>query len=342
MANKDRDNEIYKQMAESFCEKHNQYPYLKSFMDWLSVEKASRTVYYYLVYTVNFLDEINKQLKDITLDDYTSYAVKQKKYTPSNQIAKYSAIKSFATYAVITNKITNNFMINAPRPKSKEKQETIQKREKGFLTPAEIQMVISNIQNGIRNGRTLKIQGDYILRDMAIVLLFLSTGMRSMALENLDVNDIDLDKGIIIVTDKEDKVNTHFIPDDTKLILKKWIAKRKELLCYAGKMDETALFISNRKERISYGAIKAIVCKYCSTITGKNITPHKLRATYGTMLYNKTHDIEFVRQQMNHSNVATTQKYIRGNKQANKQKAADIMGDIISNRNKTENLFEED
>ena len=80
------------------------------------------------------------------------------------------------------------------------------------------------------------------------------------------------------------------------------------------------------------------VIKY-QNVTGKNITPHKLRATYGTMLYNKTHDIEFVREQMNHSSVVTTQRYIRGNGTSNRQKAADIIGAVIANRKEPEDLF---
>lgn len=342
MANKDRDNAIYENRAETLCKKNQKFPYLEGFMNWLSIKRASRTTYYYLVYVVNFLEKINKDITDINLDDYITYAKKQKEYTSSNQITKYSAIKSFADYLVTTGKINNNFMASAPRPKFKEKQETVKRREKGYLTPAEIQTVITNIQNGIRNGRTLKLQEDYTLRDMAIVLLFLSTGMRSMALENLDVEDLDLENGTVTVTDKEDKVNIHYLPEDTKLILEKWLIKRNYLLILSGKTEETALFISNRKRRISYTAIKAIVCKYCSTITGKRITPHKLRATYGTMLYNNTHDIEFVRQQMNHSNVATTQRYIRGNGTANKKKAANIVGNIIRDRKQPEDLFNKD
>lgn len=342
MANKNRDNEVYENMAMALCQKNQKFSCLVGFMNWLSIERASRTTYYYLVYVVNFLKETNKNIEDLNLDDYITYARSQKKYTASNQIAKYSAIKSFANYLVTTKKTKDNFMALAPRPKFKEKQEAIQKREKGYLTPAEIQSVITNIQNGIRNGRTLKLQEDYTLRDMAIVLLFLSTGMRSMALENLDVNDVDLENGIITVTDKGDKVNVHYLPEDTKLILEKWLIKRNYLLILSGNTEETALFISNRKKRISYTAIKAIVCKYCSTITGKHITPHKLRATYGTMLYNNTHDIEFVRQQMNHANVATTQRYIRGNENANKMKAANIMGNIIGDRKQPEDLFNKD
>lgn len=342
MANKDRDNERYEEMVIELCNKNAQFPYLKGFVySMISEQQSRRTIYYYTVHVVNFLKQTNKSINDITLDDYNAYIIQYKRQTSGSLIVKYSAINKFAQYLFTTNKISNNFMEYAKRPKYTEKQEQVQKREKGFLTPVEIQMVIENIQRGIKNGKFLWMQDDYRSRDMAMVLMFLTTGMRTIALQNLDVSDLNLEEGTVTVTDKEDKVNVHQMPEDTIIVLKKWLIKRKALLKEAHKENETALFISNRKTRISYDAIKDIVCKYCSNITGKHITPHKLRATYGTMLYNKTHDIEFVRKQMNHSNVATTQRYIRGNEKSDRQKAANIMGDILNNRRELENLFEE-
>ena len=92
---------------------------------------------------------------------------------------------------------------------------------------------------------------------------------------------------------------------------------------------------------MSYSSINNVVCKYCSNVTGRQITPHVLRATYGTILYNKTHDIEFVRQQMNHNSIETTKRYIRGNGKENRKKAADIMGGIIDrSTKKSESLFD--
>ena len=63
-------------------------------------------------------------------------------------------------------------------------------------------------------------------------------------------------------------------------------------------------------------------------INGKNITPHKLRATYGTQLYNKTGDIYFVQQCMGHTNPKTTELYVRERKQ-NTKRASDIMDKLI-------------
>ena len=67
--------------------------------------------------------------------------------------------------------------------------------------------------------------------------------------------------------------------------------------------------------------------KYSSNIKGKHITPHKLRATYGTQLYNATGDIYFVQECMGHSNPKTTEIYIRDTKNTTK-KASDIMKNL--------------
>ena len=74
--------------------------------------------------------------------------------------------------------------------------------------------------------------------------------------------------------------------------------------------------------------IYRIVNKYAKDIEGKHITPHKLRATYGTHLYDKTKDVYLVQSCMGHSNPKTTEMYIRGQNNNNRKTAADIMSKI--------------
>ena len=71
-----------------------------------------------------------------------------------------------------------------------------------------------------------------------------------------------------------------------------------------------------------------VIKKYADCIPEKNISPHKLRATYGTQLYNKTGDIYFVQECMGHSNPKTTELYVREKKQ-NTKKASEIMGKFL-------------
>lgn len=72
---------------------------------------------------------------------------------------------------------------------------------------------------------------------------------------------------------------------------------------------ENALFLSSQRRRITVRSIELLVKKYASTVTGKHITPHKLRSTYGTNLYKETGDIYLVADVLGHSDVNTTRKH---------------------------------
>ena len=71
-----------------------------------------------------------------------------------------------------------------------------------------------------------------------------------------------------------------------------------------------ALFLSLQKKRIGVRAVENLVKKYSKLITTmKNITPHKLRSTYGTSLYRETGDIYLVADVLGHKDVNTTKKH---------------------------------
>ena len=71
-----------------------------------------------------------------------------------------------------------------------------------------------------------------------------------------------------------------------------------------------------------------VVRKYSKIGLGYEISPHKLRSGYCSILYNKTGDIEFVRRAVGHSRVDTTQRYIV-TKGSEKEKAAEIMEGLL-------------
>lgn len=348
MTGKQLDNEMFDKKIADVISKNPDKPYLEGFKNWAKsgTKRSRRTIYNYLLYVLHFLNYVQKDITEIELDDYTSYADAQSKLSSSNQIAKYSAIKCFAKYLKASRKIKYNFMEDAERPKFIESQETKEKRQKKHLTIKQMHQMFRNIEIGVGNERALWLQNEYRSRDMAIVMVFLTTGIRITALKNMNVSDVDFENSCIRVTDKGDKVNLHNIPEETKTVLRKWLLKREEILTKANKMDEQALFISNEKRRLSDTGIRSVVDKYSRSITDgdEKITPHALRATFGTLLYDRTHDIELVRQQMNHESVATTQRYIRGNEEANRKRTADVMGSIISSGKKrdTGSLFGEE
>ena len=106
-----------------------------------------------------------------------------------------------------------------------------------------------------------------------------------------------------------------------------WLYDRQEFLNRV-KQNTDALFITATGSRISGNAIYYLIDKYSSEALGYHISPHKLRAGYCSIMYEKTHDIEFVRRAVGHSDVSTTQRYIvTPNKE--RKEATHIMNQLI-------------
>lgn len=303
--------------------------YIKGFANSMS-NVTLTTKYTYILYAINFVNQLEKPINQLDVDDFSSY-IGNMEYkdngepiTSSYRIAVYSALKRFCKYLSETKHIiSENYMLQVNRPKAIENQSTVVKREKGFLTQEEISEYIQTIEdNDIHQYR--QVGEDWNKRDLVMVKIFLNTGIRCSALSKLDVSSIDFENKTLIVTDKGNKVKLFDLPDDLLCEIKQWLRIRKTKV----KGKETALFISNRRRRMDPVSISNVVNKYSINIEGKHITPHKLRATYGTQLYNETGDIYFVQDCMGHSNPKTTELYIRGEKR-NTKKASDIMSRIV-------------
>lgn len=303
--------------------------YLRGYVNFLT-DLSINTRYQYAIDVISFMKYINKSVEELTEEDFISY-IACKKYkengeevTSSCQIKIYSALKRFSEYLFCLKKINRNFMADIKKPKAKESQKTKQKREKGFLTDEEIKIVLRELDKQkifFENyGRELKI------RDKAILYVFLTTGIRKSALRALDIESVDFKNRILNVVDKGSKVRSIYISKELIHILDEWIQARNRMLRDFDKTD--ALFISTRMKRISLKSIDRLVEKYCMCIDGKDITPHKLRATYGTNLYEKTHDIKFVQECMGHTSTSVTERYIRGQQNKTKE-ASDIMSKLI-------------
>ena len=90
--------------------------------------------------------------------------------------------------------------------------------------------------------------------------------------------------------------------------LRAYLEERNHAVTLSG--HENALFLSAQHKRIGIQAVENMVKKYTSQITAtKKITPHKLRSTYGTALYQETGDIYLVAEVLGHKDVNTTRKH---------------------------------
>ncbi|MBR4420040.1 MAG: tyrosine-type recombinase/integrase [Clostridia bacterium] len=146
------------------------------------------------------------------------------------------------------------------------------------------------------------------IRDTAIITLFLGTGIRISELVGLNIDDIFMDSNSFVITRKGGNRTILYFTDEVKNALLEWIEYRaqiKEL-----DKDEKALFLSLRNRRISVRNVQILVEKYAKVVTPlKKITPHKLRSTFGTNLYQETGDIYVVADFLGHRDINTTKKH---------------------------------
>ena len=146
-------------------------------------------------------------------------------------------------------------------------------------------------------------------RDLAIVTLLLGTGIRVSECVGLDIEDVDFKNYGIKVVRKGGSEMIVYFGDEVAKALSDYIeGDRKSMTPITG--HEHALFLSTQRKRIGIRAVENLVKKYAKQVTPlKKITPHKLRSTYGTALYQETGDIYLVADVLGHKDVNTTRKH---------------------------------
>lgn len=305
---------------------NNNPDYLTGFYYFICNKYSLVSIYNYLNCIVRFIKTVNKPIEELSLDDFSMFLGTLKNKTSSSQRFGYYALKDFCEYLNKSEKINKNYMEFISIPKRTESLKTKQRRAKSYLNEEEIKLYIENVKHGVGTNKAAAFQDAWRERDIAIIYLFLTTGMRASALFKLDIDNINLTNKTLITIDKGNKINEYILSDVVVNALEEWLNKRKDFL--NGK-EETALFISNQRVRISHSAISRLVKKYSVGINEKVISPHKLRATFGTQLYKETRDIKFVQDRMGHSNPQTTELYIRYDQTEDKKKSATIMSKFL-------------
>lgn len=158
-------------------------------------------------------------------------------------------------------------------------------------------------------------------RDLAIITLLLGTGIRVSECVGLDIEDVDFKNNGIKVTRKGGNEMVVYFGTEVENALKNYLVIREGITPLPG--HEHALFYSTQRRRMGVQAVENLVKKYARQITTtKKITPHKLRSTYGTALYQETGDIYLVADVLGHRDVNTTKKHYAALDDARRRQAA--------------------
>lgn len=241
-------------------------------------------------------------------------------YTNSNsgKARKLSTIRTFYKYFYRKQLIKRNPALLVDLPKIKEKPIV-------RLEVDEVAKLLDFLDNpkGMTEAQ-LKYHESTKERDMALVVLLLGTGIRVSEFVGLDVSHFDFENNSFIITRKGGSQVVLYFSDEVARILLNYLRVRQSLTPLPG--HEEAMFLSLQRKRLGVSAVQKLIKKYAQIVTPlKNISPHKLRSTFGTNLYRESGDIYLVADVLGHKDVNTTKKHYAEISDEQRRKAAKMI-----------------
>lgn len=218
---------------------------------------------------------------------FLSFAANQRDNKNYARARKVACLRSFFKYLHKMKMIDNNPSIELESPK-------INSRHPVYLTLDESKQLLASIE------------GENKERDYAIITLFLNCGLRLSELISIDINKISGD--ILTVIGKGNKERTVYLNKACIEAIESYLKIRPSDLV----KDKNALFLSERKSRISKRTVQYLVKKYIgiADLDKDKYSPHKLRHTAATLMYKYGKvDIRSLQQILGHENISTTQIY---------------------------------
>lgn len=231
---------------------------------------------------------------------------------------KLASLRSFYNYFFENEMIEKNPAALVPLPKQHDK-EIIR------LEPNEVAILLDQVEDGTKlTKKELEYHKKTKVRDVAIITLLLGTGIRVSECVGLDLSDLDFDVCGIKIRRKGGYEAVIYFGDEVETALLDYLEERERIIPVQG--HENALFLSLQNRRMAVRSVENLVKKYASRVTTlKKITPHKLRSTYGTSLYQETGDIYLVADVLGHKDVNTTRRHYAAQEDERRRRAANAV-----------------
>ena len=271
---------------------------ISNFSDYLSKEKkfSNNTVVAYVrdVDTFkNFCFE-NHNLKNISKVPYSIIRdwiinLSEKKLSALTINRKISSLSKFYDFLIKIQEIKSSPLQNHKRLK-------VQKKIIIPFSEDEVLRVIDVFSNNFEGKRNL-----------LIVDMLYSTGIRREELINIKINDLQLNQNLIKVLGKRNKERLVPLIVDLKKRIEEYLKYRKEI-----KTNFPFLFITKTGRKIGPSLVYRVVKNYFSKVSTKvKTSPHVLRHSFATHMLNNGADINSIKEIMGHSSLASTQIYTK-------------------------------
>ncbi|MEI8215603.1 MAG: tyrosine-type recombinase/integrase [Eubacteriales bacterium] len=217
---------------------------------------------------------------------------------------------------IVTKNITEGFNpIKLPKPGEKEIK---------ILEDDEVKIMLDTVTNGTNLSKKEREFWEITKkRDKAILILFVTYGLRLYELEHLNLSSFNFSRGEFKIYRKRGKEAEMPLNKSVEKVIKDYMENERLLIEGIQEVDKDALFISIQGGRLTQRALRELVKKYTAkgmgTSKGGGYSPHKLRATAATSLINQGNSIFDVQNLLDHENVTTTQLYAAHKKNSKKE-----------------------
>jgi len=259
--------------------------YLQMFIDAKRIEGCSdRTLGYYQVTVEHLLKTIDIEIRKMTTDDLRSYLADYQKINNCSKVTVDNIRRNLSSFFSWLEE--EDYILKSPM-----------RRIHKIKTKQQVKEIISDemIEKMRDNCKTT--------RDLAIIDLLYSTGIRVGELVRLNVSDIDFEERECVVYGKGDKERRVYFDAKAKLHLQNYIKSRTD--------DNPALFVTLDApyDRLKISGVEIRMRELGRKLNISKIHPHKFRRTMATRAIDKGMPIEQVQKILGHSQIGTTMQY---------------------------------
>lgn len=264
-------------------------------------------------------EEENIDIEDITTDDIQEFIdelILDKNYTSKSVYRKSASLSGFFNYMYkkeyISKNPYNKEKIELPNPDGKRKPVYLNEKQIDLYLKTVEEYHKQKMQNYKYATEKTKKQRIFLTkRDIAIIRLFIDTGLRVSELTGLTLNRVDLseDNPVIDVIGKRNKERRVYLNSELINCLKEYLELRPNTTEDAFFVTITGKKMSERNIQILVKKIYRIMSEKYNIRLNKALTPHKLRHTFATRLLRQTDNLRLVQTALGHESVATTQIY---------------------------------
>jgi integrase/recombinase XerD len=282
------------------------YAYMLRFLEWMRIRNYSdRTTENREVYLRYFFDWCEERgvsrPQDVTkpiIERYQRYLFHYRKkdgepLSTRSQYARITPVRAYFKWLAKENHILYNPASDIELPRLE------QRLPRYVLTQSEVELILNQAD----------ITTDTGIRDRAIMETLYSTGMRRMEVINLTLQDLDIERGTVMIRQGKGRKD-RMIPIGERALA--WIIKYRDQVRpnMALADDDGTLFLSHLGEAFTRNRMTQLVREYVNAAnTGKSGSCHLFRHTMATLMLENGADIRFIQAMLGHAKVSTTQIY---------------------------------